>query len=54
MLLLHTPVWEHTSSKSHEVRFEFTAVGAGEWELEVVRECDKKGGYDEYLVFTIQ
>ncbi len=54
MQLLHTPVWEDTDSKSHETTLEFTAVATGEWELEVVRKCDKKGGYDEYLAFTIQ
>lgn len=52
--LLSDIAWEDTSSKSSEVELEFTAIRAGEWELEVLRTCDKKSGYDEYLVFSVR
>ncbi len=54
MQLLNDPIWEDASSMSHEVSFQFLAEQTGTWELEVIRKCDRKEGYDDYLVFTIQ
>ena len=45
--------WSDTGSRSHLTELAFTAVQAGVWELEIIRDCDKKEGYDESLIFSI-
>jgi len=45
--------WVDTDSRTHETELTFEAVKIGDWELEVIRECSKKGGYDEYLLFSV-
>ena len=45
--------WVDTDSRTHETELTFIAVNTGEWELEVIRECSKKDGYDEYLLFSV-
>jgi hypothetical protein len=53
MQLLSDIEWKDTSSNSHEAELKFKAVQTGRWDLEVLRECDRKGGYDEYLIFSV-
>ncbi len=38
--------------KEHEAVIPFKVKSKGEISLEVIRECDKKDGYDEYLYFN--
>ena len=45
--------WRDIDSTTHETELKFQATKEGEWELEVLRECDRKEGYDEYLIFTV-
>lgn len=45
--------WSDTGSRSHVTELYFTAAQAGVWELEIIRDCDKKEGYDEILNFSI-
>jgi len=45
--------WSDTGSRSHVAELAFTAVQAGVWELEIIRDCDKKEGYDESLIFSV-
>lgn len=45
--------WSDTGSRSHLTELAFTAVQAGVWELEIIRDCDIKEGYDESLIFCI-
>ena len=45
--------WSDINSRTHETELTFKAVKTGDWELEVIRECSKKEGYDEYLLFCV-
>ena len=45
--------WVDINSRLHETELIFEAVKIGDWELEVIRECSKKEGYDEYLLFSV-
>ena len=45
--------WSDINSRTHETELTFKAVKTGDWELEVIRECSKKEGYDEYLLFWV-
>ena len=48
------PNWEELDGgRSHEARLSFSAEDAGEWALEIIRECDRRGGYDEVLSFFV-
>lgn len=54
LLLQDNISWSDTGSRSHVTELSFTTAQAGVWELEIIRECDKKEGYDESLIFSIQ
>lgn len=45
--------WSDTGSRSHVTELSFNAAQAGAWELEIIRDCDKKEGYDEILNFSV-
>jgi len=45
--------WVPISQGVWEQKILFTVKDAGEWELEIIRDCPK-GGYNESLIFTIQ
>lgn len=45
--------WTDINSRTHETELTFKAAKSGDWELEVIRECSKKEGYDEYLLFSV-
>ena len=45
--------WTDINSRIHETELTFKAAKSGDWELEVIRECKKKEGYDEYLLFSV-
>ena len=52
--LTQDPSWEDSEGgRTHETRLSFTALEEGEWTLEIVRECDRKEGYDESFVFLV-
>jgi len=63
-LVLKSPVvWKSVSSTRHETSISFTAGSAGSAGsagpagsvvLEVIRDCDKKAGYDEKFMFVIK
>ncbi|MBN1699440.1 MAG: hypothetical protein JW881_18105 [Spirochaetales bacterium] len=53
-LLLKEPViWKKTGSRTYSADLVFEAALKGDVALEVLRECTK-GGYDEYLGFTVR
>ena len=53
-LQLNDPIiWRNIDSRTHETDLTFKAASTGDWELEVVRECSKKDGYNEYLLFSV-
>ena len=43
--------WETVSKREHEAVIPFQVNQSGEVFMEVIRECNKKEGYDEYLFF---
>jgi len=43
--------WSTQDSRHHMVEISFKAAAIGTSELEVLRDCDKKEGYDEFLRF---
>ena len=45
--------WETVSNSEYRVDIPFKAEKSGEVYLEVVRECTRKEGYDEYIVFNV-
>ena len=45
--------WESVSKTEHKAEIPFRAEKTGEIYLEVIRECSRKEGYDEYLVFNV-
>ena len=45
--------WTDTGTRTHETEVSFKTAIPGNWELEVLRECTKKEGYDEYLLFSV-
>lgn len=45
--------WEEVSKREFTAEIPFKVSGSGEIYLEVIRECDRKEGYDEYLVFRV-
>ncbi len=45
--------WEETSARGWVQELQFTAAQKGSASLEVLRDCPK-GGYDEYLFFSVQ
>lgn len=45
--------WDSVSKREYEAVIPFEVNGSGEVYLEVIRECDRKEGYDEYLVFKV-
>ncbi len=52
--LTQDPSWQDVGGdRTHESRLSFTAMEEGEWTLEIVRECDRKEGYDESFVFSV-
>jgi hypothetical protein len=44
--------WSSQDSRHHTAEISFQAVTAGKSELEVLRDCDKKEGYDEFIRFV--
>lgn len=46
--------WESSGSKDHSAELSFTVKEKGKIYLEVIRECDRKEGYDEYLIFNAE
>ena len=51
--LLDPIEWADISDRRHDAELSFRAVQSGKWELEVLRDCEKKGGYDECLIFSV-
>ena len=43
--------WTDISAREHEARIPFTVRSTGEIQLEIIRECAKKDGYDEVFSF---
>ncbi|MQY77233.1 MAG: hypothetical protein GH155_06340 [Spirochaeta sp.] len=54
LILQENISWSDTGSRSHVTELAFTAAQAGVWKLEIIRDCDKKEGYDENLIFSIR
>ena len=44
--------WTMVSSREHETRIPFHVSESGEIQLEVIRDCSRKAGYDEIFTFT--
>jgi hypothetical protein len=51
--LLNNISWSTQDSRHHTVEISFKASVSGTSALEVLRDCDKKEGYDEFFRFTI-
>ena len=45
--------WKSVSKSEYRVDIPFKAEKGGEVSLEVIRECSRKEGYDEYIVFNV-
>ena len=45
--------WLEDGARSYIARIQFTSAATGNFELEVIRDCNKKEGYDETLLFRI-
>ena len=52
--LLSEISWSSRDKRHHKVEISFQAVMTGTSSLEVLRDCDKKEGYDEYLHFVVK
>lgn len=49
-LVLAAPVvWTQPRARTHEAEIGFTAAAAGNWTLEIIRECSRGGYYGELL-----
>ena len=46
-------LWKSVTNSEHHAEIPFKAEESGEIYLEVIRECSRKEGYDEYLVFNV-
>ncbi len=53
LILTDSISWSDMGSRSHITELAFAAAQVGVWELEIIRDCDKKEGYDESLIFSI-
>jgi len=51
--LLDKITWIKEDSRHHTVEINFQAITVGACELEVLRDCDKKEGYDEIIRFIV-
>ena len=51
--LLNGIYWSTQDSRHHTVELNFQTLVVGTYKLEVLRDCDKKEGYDEFLRFII-
>ena len=51
--LLDKISWSTQDSRHHTVEINFQAVTAGTCELQVLRDCDRKEGYDEFIQFMV-
>jgi hypothetical protein len=51
--LVSSSQWEETSARGWVQELQFTAAQKGSVSLEVLRDCPK-GGYDDYLLFSVQ
>ena len=51
--LLDKISWSSQDSRHHTVEFSFHTTVAETCELEVLRDCDKKEGYDEFIQFVV-
>jgi len=51
--LLDKISWISQDSRHHTAEISFQAVTTGTSELEVLRDCDKKEGYDEFILFVV-
>ncbi len=51
--LLNKISWSTQDSRHHMVEINFQAATTGTSELEVLRDCDKKEGYDEFIRFVV-
>ncbi len=45
--------WLSQDSRHHIVELSFQTIVNGSCELEVLRDCDKKEGYDEFIRFVV-
>ena len=52
--LLSEISWSSRDSRHHKVEVSFQAIIEGTSSLEVLRDCDKKEGYDEFLRFIVK
>jgi hypothetical protein len=53
LILQENISWSDTGGRSHLAELSFTAERAGIWELEIIRDCDRKEGYDEVLILSV-
>ena len=51
--LLDKISWFSQDSRHHTTEISFQTVESGIFELEVLRDCDKKEGYDEFIHFIV-
>ncbi len=52
--LLSPIEWINSERRSYRTNINFSTVKQGKFELQVVRDCNKKEGYDDNLSFNIQ
>ena len=52
--LLNDISWTSRDHRHHKVEISFQTVISGTSSLEVLRDCDKKEGYDEFLHFVVK
>ena len=52
--LINSISWRDVGKLSHIAELKFKASDTGSWELEIIRDCTKKDGYDEYFTFVVK
>ena len=52
--LINSISWRDVGKLSHVAELKFKASDIGRWELEIIRDCTKKDGYDEYFTFVVK
>jgi hypothetical protein len=53
MLLLNSIEWKEITKGSYEAELCFRTDQAGKLELEILRRCERKAGYEESLLFSV-
>lgn len=53
LVLTENISWSEISSREYSADISFKAMENGEFSLEIVRECERKEGYDESLTFKV-